>query len=286
MGIDEATGQILDDEDDDQVVPIRRPPRAGARRTSLSGTTTSASDDSKTILSQARIIEVEGATDRLGVGVLNQSLNMSEQRGRRLMSDLAHLRDSHQDELARTRDEYERAADVAESRHGREAAAWRSERDRLRLEIQRLEAEAKDLQKSKKKHKRRVADLTLKIEELRESGLTKRALVGGLAQGVPPLAEKLAEHLPGILSFFTSIGIKSTSVPKDEATKDRAAAIRFVGRLFDPKNEDLLEDLKRQAEDVVDQNGQAVIVSEWDRIVRYVTSAIQRDAEQEVPGAS
>jgi chromosome segregation ATPase len=286
MGIDEATGQILDDEDDDQVVPIRRPPRAGARRTSLSGTTTSASDDSKTILSQARIIEVEGATDRLGVGVLNQTLNMSEERSRRLMSDLSRLRDSHEEELGRTRDEYERAADAAESRHAREAVAWRSERDRLRLEIQRLEAEAKDLQKSKKKHKRRVADLTIKIEELRESGLTKRALVGGLAQGVPPLAEKLAEHLPDILSFFTSFGIKSASVSKDEATKDRAAAIRFVGRLFDPKNEELLEDLKRQAEDVVDQDGQAVIVSEWDRIVRYVTAAIQRDAEREVPGAS
>jgi hypothetical protein len=64
---------------------------------------------------------------------------------------------------------------------------------------------------------------------------------------------------------------------------DRAAAIRFAGHLFEPQNEELLEDLKRLAVDYVDKDGVTSIVYEWDRVQRYIWSSLRGEAESANP---
>ena len=286
--IDEVTGQVLDDEPevDDNVRPLRPqrpPPRPGVRRTTVSGRTESSSDDSKALIAHARTIEVEGASDRLGLGELRETLVASEEARRGLTQDLIGLGERHEAEVDRVRNEYDRAFDSLEARHEREATKWREERDRLRRECERLEREAKDQRKAKKKHKKSVAEQELKIEELRQAGMLRHGLLTMLAPGVSPIAGQVARHIPDLISFLrTAMGATPEPVgdgSDDETVLDRAAAIRFAGNLFSPQNEELLEDLKRLAVDFIDMDGKAVVVQEWDRVQRYIWSALRRESE-------
>ena len=300
MKINDQTGEILSDEDLDQegddesnVRPLRpqRPPRqprqGGVRRTSVSGSSSSEGDDAKSLLAHSRVVEVEGAVDRLGLGVLNDTLVSSEHARRGLTRDNIELRERHEKEIDRVRDEYDRSFDAMEIRHEREAARWREDRDRLRNEVSRLEREMKDERKSKKKHKNSVAVLTLEMEKLKEAGATNRKVIGLLAPGVSPIANKVAEHLPDLFSFMRSAF--GDSMPAQSATtdaetlKDRAAAIRFAGRLFEPQNSDLLDDLQRMAFNEVMEDGVTVIVLEWERVQRYIWSSLQRESEAKSP---
>lgn len=300
MEVDDETGEILNDEERDEeqtgtdnVRPLRKPRRPplqpGTRRTTM---TNSVSDgDAKALLAHARTIEVEGASDRLGMVAIKESLESAEDARRGLTRDLIELKSLNAQEIDRVRDEYERAADASEARHAQEALRMREDRDKLRREIDRLERELKDAQKAKKKHKKSVASLELSLAQLREEGQSKRAVLGLLAPGVPPLANELARHVPDIFAFMRSAlgktgeaAVKASNPTDPEETiLDRAAAIRFAGRLFEPQSEDVLEDLKRLAFNVVDEDGTTVVVPEWDRVQRYVFSAWRQEAEAANP---
>ena len=287
--IDDVTGQILNEEDDENnVTPLRRRPvRPGVRRTTVSGSLSSSSDDAKTALSHARIVEVEGASDRLGLGSLRDTLDSSEAARRGLTQDLVSLRTSYETEVERVRAEYESAADATEGRHAREALRWREDRDNLRREVERLEREAKDQRKAKKKHKKTAAAMEIKLEELRQAGSSRLATIGLVASGVPPIAQKLAEHIPDIFMLVRKAmgGVVSTMPPagNDDLVKERAAAIRFAGRLFEPQNQDVLDDLKALAYDVVDENGKTTVVSEWDLVNGFLWSLLRNTATAAEP---
>lgn len=228
------------------------------------------------------MVEVEGANERLGLSELRATLTDSEEARRGLTADLFGLQDRHEKEVDRVRDEYDRAFNAMEARQTREASRWRDDRDRLQREIERLEREAKDEKKSKKKHKKSVAALELQVATLREEGKSRRAVLSLLSPGVPPLANEFAKHVPDLFAYLRTvlgnIGV-SAGAGSEEEIKDRAAAIRFAGRLFEPQHADLLDDLKRIAFDVVDEDGQTIIVSEWERVQRCVWSALRREAE-------
>lgn len=282
---------VAEEEEEDNVHPLRPPPqkprpRPGSRRASVSGSSSGVDGDSNVMRAHTRLIEVQDSSDRLGLQAMRETVAASEGARRDLYSDLRDMRDQHDREIDRLRDEYERAADAAERRHTQEAIRWRDDRDRLQREIEGLQRDLKDAKKAKKRHKKSVAELEIKLSEIKETGETKRAVFGLLAPGVPPLANEAAKHVPGFLAFLKSLlGGATVGAPQEEgeAVKDRAAAIRFAGRLFDPKNSDLLLDLQELAFDVIDDNGTAVVVKEWDRVQRYVWSALQREAESSAP---
>jgi hypothetical protein len=287
MATDEATGQITDDDEEDNVRPLRHqrpaPLRPGARRTSLSGSTTTSNDDAKAMIAHARILEVEGASDRLGLVALRESLESSEEARRGLTEDLVSLRGSFESEINRVQKENDRLFDAAERRRAQEADRWADDRDRLQREIDRLEREIKDQKKAKKKHKKSVANLEIALETLKEEGATKRSMFALLAPGVPPLANEVAKVAPAFFTFIRNAFAASGVVINesgDDSVEDRAAAMRFAGRLFDPQNEDLLDDLKSKAYNVVvEESGESVVVSEWDRVQRYIWSALRHESD-------
>lgn len=289
---DEA--EVADDiesEEEDNVRPLRPqrpPPRPGNRRTSITSSTQATGEDAKAMMALSRTIEVEGASDRLGLSAVTDTLESSEKARRGLTEDLALAKERHQVEVDDIREEYGRAFDAMEARHEREARRWRDDRDKLRKEIERLEGDVKVAKKAKKKHKKSVQEMELKIATMREEGAFRRTALSVVAPGVPPLANKLAEHLPDIARFirstFGSAAVAPAPVSTDDATKDRAAAIRFAGNLFSPQNQDIVDDLKRLAEDVIiGDGGKTVIVSEWERVERYIWSALQRDVASQAP---
>jgi len=283
-GADEAREESdAADAEDDNVRSFSR--RPGTRRTAIRDSLTSSSDDSKTLNSHARILEVEGASDRLGIAALRETLDLSEEARRRLTQDSIEARTRQEVEIDRIRDEYEKAADASESRHAAESRRWREEIARLNAEIRRLEEELDDAKKAKKKHKKAARSFELQIEELREKGAKNRAILGLLAPGVPPIAEQVAKHVPDLFIFLRSV-VSSAGVrmpaeqgSDEEAVRDRAAAIRFAGRLFDQTNEDVLGDLQKLAFDVIEDRGEVVIVQEWDRVQRYIMAALRHEAE-------
>lgn len=300
MKVDRKTGEIGGEpsesesesmEDEDRVVVDFKPPVPRARRSPLAPGTrratvsSSTSDDSKVLLAHARTIEVEGTSDRLGLAEVRESLGHSEIARRGLTDDLIRLQERHEAEVDRVRDEYDRAANASEGRHAQEAARNRREVERLQREAEGLRRELKDEKKSKKKAKKKVVEAEYKIETLREKGLEKRAFYGMLASGVPPMANAIAQNAPTFLGFIASLfgGVAARTDGNDvESVRDRAAAIRFAGRLFDPQNElavVVLQDLERLAFDTVTKDGETVFVSEWESVQRHVWAALRREAE-------
>ena len=71
-------GERADDAPKDNVHDFspRRPPRAGSRRVTTGERTRS--DESGMLNAHARFMEVEGASDRLGLGALSETLQTSE----------------------------------------------------------------------------------------------------------------------------------------------------------------------------------------------------------------
>jgi hypothetical protein len=268
--------------------PKRPPPRPGDRRVTVSGSSSGASDDSRLVTATARQVEVEGHIDRLGSAELRTTLKASEEARRYLTQDLVDAGERRDAEVERVRAEYEAAAEAAQQRHGADARRWRAEFDRLQKEAADLRRDLKDAKKAKKKHKRSVQAAELQIAELREAGESKRAgyaLAGTFAAaGVPPLAMGLARVLPDLFAIFRGVVPRAPAAPgaAEEAVLDRAAAIRFASRLFDPTNElavGVLEDMERLATIDVVEDGQEVVVNEWKRVQRCVWAALRREAE-------
>jgi hypothetical protein len=227
---------------------------------------------------QARLIEVQGADDRLGLAAQRESLEHSENARRALTLDLVEARARGEAEVERVREEYERAAEATEARHGREAARWRQDRDRLQKELEGAQAEAKRAKKKAKRAKKSVADLELALAELKESGANRRAVLGLLAPGVAPIAEGVARNIPDLFALFRSVakgfGVPESKPEPEDVVLDRAATIRFVTSLV--RNEELFAEVRHLAT-FVDERKQE-IVDEWPRVWNYIQRAIRSDA--------
>jgi hypothetical protein len=294
MGDRDAARNEVDDEEEPgvggspsqppggKVHDIKQRPLRDSRRVRSFGRSSTEANDAGMLNAHSRLIEVEGASDRLGLAEMRTTLESSEGARRELTADILHQADRHDRYVDRLRDEYEEAADRAEKRHDEEMRRSRADRDRLARKIEELEKELKDEKKEKKRAKKSIANLELKIEEIRESGQKRRDFLGFFAPSVPILATTAAEYAPGVLSFIRSVMgpvVPQQNRDDSESVLDRAAAIRFAGRLFDVRNAEILSDLQSLAFDVVDDGIVSRVVPEWPRVQRYILNALRGEAE-------